>query len=79
MEIEYSTEVKGKVHAYRFDKWEKEMIAKALKPEINRILKKIYNIENHPDNEGQVTYSEAIREHRHEIKALEDIIKEFNQ
>lgn len=36
MEIEYSTEVKGQVHAYRFASWEKITIAKALEPVIKK-------------------------------------------
>lgn len=78
MEIEYSTEVKGQVHAYRFASWEKITIAKALEPVIKKLHKKIERIQHHPKNEGQVTYLEAIREKRIEIAILEDIIKTFN-
>ena len=78
MEVEYSNEVKGKVHAYRFSAWEKTIIAKALRPEIQKLEKKITRIRNNPKNEGQATYSEAIREARHEIETLEEIIKIFN-
>ncbi len=79
MEIEYSNEERGKTFAYRFIKWERQTIAKALKPEIKKLEKKIERIENDPNNEGQVTYLEAIREHRFEIKMLQEIIKEFSE
>ena len=78
MEVEYSNELRGKIFAYRFCDWEKKLIAKALKPEVQKLEKKIIKIENNPKNEGQATYSEAIREIRLEIKMIEEIIKEFN-
>jgi hypothetical protein len=79
MEIEYSREVKGKVYAYRFHQWEKSIIAKALKPEIKKLQKKIEKIENDPNNEGQCTYADQIYELRYEIIAIEDIIKKFSE
>jgi Zn-dependent oligopeptidase len=77
MEIEYSNEVKGLVFAYRFDKWEQAQIASALKPVIEKLEKKIVKIENHPKNEGQVTYTDQIHNLRYEIKALQEIITTF--
>ena len=78
MEKEYSNEVKGRVHAYRFDKWEKKLIAKALLPEIKKLNKKIQAVDNHPDNEGQVTFLEEKRMLRREIKLIQEIIEEFS-
>lgn len=79
MEIEYSNEVGRHVFAYRFSSWEKQLIAKCLKPEIPRIKRKIKKIENNPKNEGQATYSEAIKELRAEIDSIEAIIEEFKE
>ena len=79
MEIEYSNDVRGKIHAYRFDKWEKETIAKALNPIIKKLEKEIEKIDNDPDNEGQVTYWDRKREIRNEIKCLSEIIIEFSK
>jgi hypothetical protein len=78
MEIEYSNEVRGKVFAYRFAKWEQKRIAEGLKPIVTKLEKKIVKIENDPKNEGQCTYSEQIRQLKLEINELNSIIKEFN-
>lgn len=79
MEIEYSNEVRGKVFAYRFTTWEKELIAEALKPMIKKTERKIEKIRNNPKNEGQATYSQQIFDLRHEIRALEEIVKTFSE
>lgn len=79
MEKEYSVEVRGKVHAYRFEPWEKLTIAKLLKKEIPKLKKKIDRIIDDPKNEGQATYQTAIEEIDNEINVLEDIIKEFSK
>lgn len=60
MEIEYSNEVKGRVYAYRFNDWEREILCKGLPNEINKIEKKIERIKNNPKNEGQVRYQVKI-------------------
>lgn len=74
MEFEYSSEVKGKVKAFRFEKWEQELIAKALKAERKKMYKAIERIENNPKNEGQVTYKEAVRNIMVEIREVGNII-----
>jgi hypothetical protein len=79
MEIEYSNEVRGNVHAYRFEPWEKKAIAESLKPAIKRLEKKIDKIDNDPKNEGQVTFYEAKKELRYEERRLNEIIKEFSK
>jgi hypothetical protein len=79
MEIEYSNEVRGKVHAYRFADWEKKAIAKALKPVIKKLEKEIEKIDNDPENEGQVTFREQQRQLGYEIEALNEIISEFKK
>lgn len=79
MEIEYSNEVKGKVHAYRFEKWEKEIIINGLKSEIKRRNTKIDRVDNSPRNEGQVTFLSKRRELRHEINTIEEIINELSK
>jgi DNA mismatch repair ATPase MutS len=79
MEIEYSSEKKGKIFAYRFEQWEMSTISKCLKPEVKRLEKKIESVRNNPRNEGQVTFQEQIRELRHEIQSLQDIIKTFSE
>lgn len=79
MEIEYSTEIRGRVFAYRFTKSEQCFIADALKPMVNKLEKKIEKIQNHPKNEGQVTFICQIDELRGEIKSLEFIIKTFSE
>lgn len=78
MIIEYSQEERGKVFAYRFAAWERAYIANGLRPYIPRLEKKIQRIIDDPENEGQVTYREQIRELRHEITALREIIDEFS-
>lgn len=77
MNIEYSNEIKGKVFAYRFEQWEKTIIAQALTREIKLMQKKIDRIEANPKNEGQATYSCRVDELRGEIKEMKAIIKEF--
>lgn len=74
---EYSNEVRGKVHAYRFEQWEKNIIAESLQPIIKKLEKKINKIDNHPKNEGQATFWEAKRKLLFEIKVLNEIIEEF--
>ena len=79
MEIEYSNEVRGEVFAYRFEKWEKEIIADALIPKVVKIRKRIEAVRNHPKNEGQATYQVKIDEMEHEIKMLNYIIRTFTE
>lgn len=79
MEKEYSNEIRGKVHAYRFEPWEKRAIAESLKPAIKRLGKKIDKIDNDPKNEGQVTFYEAKKELIYEIRRLNEIIEEFSK
>jgi len=76
---EYSNEVLGKVYAYRFEVWEKKIIAECLIPAIKKLEKKIDKIDNHPKNEGQVTFYESKRELLYEIKAIKEIIEEFTK
>jgi len=76
---EYSNEIWGKVHAYRFEDWEKNIISESLKPVIKKLENKIYKIDNHPKNEGQVTFWEAKREFINEIKVLTEIVNDFSQ
>jgi Zn-dependent oligopeptidase len=79
MEIEYSNEVRGKVFAYRFTGVEQRHIVDALKPVVKKLEKRIDKIRNHPKNEGQATYACQIDAIRHEIKALEFIIKTLGE
>ena len=79
MEIEYSNEVRGKVHAYRFNIIEREIIAKAFNKELERIDKQIRKIENDPKNEGQVTYSAQVDQLWHSKKPFLEIVKEFSK
>lgn len=79
MEIEYSNEVKGKVHAYRFTDIEKETIAASLKPVLKRIDAKIAKIENDPRNEGQATYSCMIDDLLREKRNYSEIIEHFSK
>ena len=74
MEVEYYQEVKGKVYAFRFGKWEQEVIAKSLVPEIKKRERQIEKIKNDPNNEGQVTYQVKIEEIDWEITCLRRII-----
>lgn len=78
MEKEYSNEVRGLVHAYRFDDWEKKRIAQGLRVIVRKLKRRSEKIRNHPDNEGQVKYSEAIRLFDAEIRELDNIISEFD-
>lgn len=78
MEKEYSLEFRGKVHAYRFDSFEKKAIARCLQSEIKRLDKKILAIERNPKNEGQVKYQVAQEELLFEKKQIEQIIAEFS-
>lgn len=77
MEIEYSNEIRGGVYAYRFENWEKKYIATALKFVIPKLEKKIKKIEKNPKNEGQVRYSQQIKELSKEVEILQETIKEF--
>lgn len=77
MEIEYSNEVRGKVHAFRFTSYEMEVIVRRIKPEIAYIDRQIEKINNHPKNEGQATWSCKIREWRIKREMLEEIVKGF--
>ena len=77
MEIEYSNEVKGKVHAYRFSKWERNLISACLAKEIKVRNRRIEKILNNPKNEGQVTFSAEIKVIEVEISELQEIITEF--
>lgn len=74
MEIEYSNEVRGKVYAYRFENWERMIIAKAFRKHVKALEKSIDKIKNHPKNEGQATYSVKIDSLRREIKSVQNII-----
>jgi len=79
MEKEYSNEVRGKVHAYRFTTLEKETIAEALQPFIKKWQAKIDKVDNHPNNEGQATFMcERVRL-INEQKDLQEIIEEFKK
>lgn len=78
MEFEYSQEVKGKVIAFRFEKWEQLLIAKSLKPEVKKLQKKIASIWANPKNEGQATYATKIDAIRQEIKEIENIIESMS-
>lgn len=77
MEIEYSQEVKGKVYAYRFEAWEMAAIAAGLVREVDKRMKRIERIKNHPKNEGQVTFQLQVEVIEDEIAKLNDIIEEF--
>jgi hypothetical protein len=79
MEKEYSNEVRGKVHAYRFTTLEKETIAEALQPFIKKWEAKINKVRNHPKNEGQATYLNQIDRLYYEQKDLQGIIEEFKK
>lgn len=74
---EYSNEIRGKVHAYRFEDWEKKIIANCLKPVIKKLEKKIYKIDNHPKNDGQVTFWDKKNKLIREINILTEIINDF--
>lgn len=76
MEIEYSSN-RSHDFAYTFRDWEKKAIAKALKKTLKRYDLLVRNIENIPDNEGQVKYQVRIEEILSEKKEIEQIIKEF--
>lgn len=76
---EYSNEVKGLIHAYRFTDNEKVYIAQGLKSIVLRIERKIERIKNHPKNEGQARYSLKIQTLRFQQEDLIDIIKEFSE
>lgn len=78
MIMEYSNEVRGKVHAYRFEDFEMTAIAKSLAPEIRKRERKIQRIQDDPKNDGQATYAGKIDELRYEIEALEEIIRVFS-
>ena len=77
METEYSNEVKGKIHAYRFEEWEKKLIAKGLTTEAKKIMHKILSIDNNPKNEGQVTFQVQKDSLYIELNIINDIISEF--
>jgi hypothetical protein len=77
MEIAYASAKRGDV-AYTFATWEKEAIVRGFKAEIKRLEKKIDRLENHPKNEGQVTYTEEIRITRGCIEVLKENISDLS-
>lgn len=77
MEIEYSNEVKGEIHAYRFEEWEKKLIAKALTTEAKKLMHRILSIDNDPKNEGQVRFQVQKDSLYRELNIINDIISEF--
>ncbi len=76
MTIEYSRE-SSDGFAYGFCEWEKKTIASALKPLLKKKDILIRNIENRPDNEGQVKFQVQIEEIISEKKMIQKIIDEF--
>lgn len=74
MDIEYSREVRNMVYAYRFELWERVLIAKCLRPELRAIQKKIERIKNDPRNEGQATYQVEIDSLHREKQLVQEII-----
>lgn len=78
MHIEYSR--KGDDgYSYAFNSWERSTIAKALKPLIPKLEKKIERIRNNPKNEGQASYQNAIDEIIGDIRSIKEIIKTFEE
>lgn len=78
MEIEYSNEIKGKVHAYTFENWEKILIASLLSEHVKKYDKAMEKIRNNPKNEGQATYQSEIDSLFREQKCVEKMIQIFN-
>lgn len=78
MEIDYSTETKGQVYAYRFSDDEKSVIAKAFEAESKRIDKAILKIQNNPKNDGQVHFGFQIDELRIEREGYVKIAQHFS-
>jgi hypothetical protein len=74
MELEYAKNQKYKC-AFLFNQWERDSIAECLILKNKKLLKKIESIENSPKNEGQVTFSEQIRDLRNEINNNIEIAK----
>jgi hypothetical protein len=73
MQIDYSSHREFS-NAYYFFPSEKETIAFALKDYNKKLELKLKRLENSPKNEGQVTFTEKIREIKREIKNNLDII-----
>ena len=79
MEFEYSSQVKGKVIAFMFSKFEMKAIADALKPTLKKYDKSIEKIENDPDNDGQCTYAAKIDELIGNKEMIQEIIDVFSK
>jgi len=62
---------------YWFSQWEKELIAKQLKPVLKKLDRRIAAIKNNPKNEGQVRYQVKIDELLAMQKEVEYIIECF--
>jgi hypothetical protein len=78
MNVEYS---KHGGFAYSFSEKERKTIGKYLnlKEKIKQLNKKIEKLQNHPENEGQVTFLVQIEEHESFIKDLLEIEKLFKE
>jgi hypothetical protein len=77
MELERTSQLneKGKRDVwFIFADWEKESLAKAARRRITDVKRILHRWENHPQDEGQVTYSEKRHECRAEIAFLEELI-----
>lgn len=76
MDREFSQYEKGQ-YTYFLTKYEKIMIAEALKKTLKDYDRKVEKIDNNPRNEGQVKYRIQIEELRAEKRMAEKIIEEF--
>ena len=80
MWTEYSNKQAGQrnvLYVYGFAAWEKRVLLAGIPAAIHKLEKKIVRIQNHPKNEGQVTYTAMIREVQTDIDSLKEIQRNF--
>ena len=77
MELERTrkrTEAGKRDVGFIFDSWEKESLIKAARRRITDVRRILRRWENHPQDEGQVTYKVKREDCRSEIAFLEELI-----
>lgn len=78
MEIENTKNESGKKDvAFIFSASEKKSIQSALKRRISDVNRTLKRYENHPNDDGQVTYSERRKDCRLEIEFLNELIEQL--
>jgi len=81
MWIEYSNKKVGSrtLYVYGFAAWEKKVLLSGIPAAIQKYEKLILKVKTNPRNEGQVEFSDQIRNLQHQINDLKEIQKNFEE